>query len=337
MITLSNGRKLEYLTASGAMGFDGKGWFWEKPLIAAGLIDLSLFTVVLRSITLEPRLWPVCNHSWLRPWTWLPFCSQSCVRTIKDGIINKVGLYNPGLQYWCDWIGPNLQYSEVPLIASIFGTLDECVKMTQAVNSYDVIAIEVNASCPNSGHAMDKTAAVINCVSAVKASTSLPVIVKVSVDQDYMEIAKNLRGVAEAVSFNSVPYKVAFPDGPLSPLEKIGKPGTGGGGVSAKAAQAANWKAQGELAEAGYLPVIGSSPAEYGDLHKLWQVINVDAIAFGGIHLPSHPFLLKPWSLFTNPCRPTRYVEMYEAKREAMAAELVAFLKEGSDECVEDQ
>ncbi len=45
MITLSNGHKFEYMAASGALGFDGKGWLHERLFLVIGkscLIRLCL-------------------------------------------------------------------------------------------------------------------------------------------------------------------------------------------------------------------------------------------------------------------------------------------------------
>ena len=55
MITLSNGHSFEYMIASGALGFDGKGWIWERPLVWLGLVRPDLFTVVIKTLTRNPR------------------------------------------------------------------------------------------------------------------------------------------------------------------------------------------------------------------------------------------------------------------------------------------
>ena len=33
MIKLSNNHSFDFVVASGALGFTGKGWWWEKPLL----------------------------------------------------------------------------------------------------------------------------------------------------------------------------------------------------------------------------------------------------------------------------------------------------------------
>lgn len=280
MIRLSNGHKLEYVVASGALAFDGKGWWWERPLLWLGLIKPELFTVVIKSLTLKPR---VGNLRWWKPWT--------CVRLIKGGAVNKVGLTNPGFDWWCKKVAPKLDFQKVRIIVSLFGTEAELVEMARKLNEYgfNLAGIELNVSCPNSGDALQTAGAVIGAVKAVKAVCRCPIIIKVSVDQDYLAIARGLKGVAEAISLNSVPWKTAFPNGgrsPLWPLEK--KVGGGGGGVSGRPAQKHNWKAVKELADQGALPVIAPSVMEFADLPRV-RKLDASAVHFGTM------FLRTPW------------------------------------------
>lgn len=307
MIRFSNGHQFEYMTAGGALGFDGRGWMWEWPLKWCGLMKPRLFTIVLRTLTSDPRTWntdPAANLSWIRPWTWLPWSPWSCVRFLPNGgAVNKVGLYNPGIDWWCNEVAPHLDYANQPLVGSIFGNEDELVPMAHRMDAYDLVGLEVNCSCPNSGHRMDAVAKVVEGVSAVKARSRHPIIVKVSVDQDYIAIARGLKGIAEAISLNSVPWNTAFPGGacktPLWRLEKRVK--GGGGGVSGKPAQRANWKAVEELAADGSLPVIGPSIMEYEDMDRV-RTLGAKAVSFGAIHLRT------PW-------RPTQFVERETLKQ----------------------
>ncbi len=297
MITLTNGHKFEYTVASGAFGFDGKGWLWERPLFWLGTIKPELFTIGLRTLTRQPRLYPKCNLSWIRPWTWLPWSPWSCVRFLPNGgAVNKVGLYNPGIERWCKDVGPKLDFQKNHLVGSIYGDRKELVESAVMLNGFDLVALEVNDSCPNTGHTMSQAETIIENVEAVVESSRHPVIIKVSVDQDYLAIARGLREIAEAISLNSVPWKTAFPDGLKSPLSKLEKSvGGGGGGVSGRPAQKLNWKAVEELARQGSLPVIGPSVMEYEDLERL-RKLGASAISFGAIHLRT------PW-------KPTTIVE----------------------------
>lgn len=284
MITLSNGHKFEYMVASGALGFDGKGWPWERPLVRLGLIKPEFFTVVIKSLTRNPR---VGNLRWWKPWT--------CVRLIPGGSVNKVGLTNPGIDWWCKKVGPKIDSQKFSIMGSIFGEEDELVEMAGRLNPFDLLGLEVNVSCPNTGHAMEMAEMVINSVKAVRRVSRLPIIVKVAANQDYLTIAGGLAGTAEAISLNSVPWKTVFPNDERSPLWKLEKKvGGGGGGVSGKPAQKHNWAAVKALSEQGLIPAIGPSVMEFADLDRV-RKLGAKAVSFGTIHLR------KPWE-------PTRIV-----------------------------
>ncbi len=209
------------------------------------------------------------------------------MRLLPDGgAVNKVGLYNPGIREWCWNIGPYLNYGKYPIMASIFGSTEELVFMTEMLNRFHLVGIEVNYSCPNTqDHPLSPAEQVIDAVKAVKKVSEHPVIVKISVDQDYLAISRGLVGIAEAISINSVPWKTAFPDGRRSLLWELEKKvGGGGGGVSGRPAQVLNWKAVRELAEQGSLPVIAPSIMEFGDMERV-RKCGAKAVSFGTIHL----------------------------------------------------
>ncbi len=291
MITLSNGHAFKYMVASGALAFDGKGWPWERPLVWLGLIKPELFTVVIKSLMRNPR---PGNLRWWRPWT--------CVRLIPGGAVNKVGLTNPGVEWWCREVGPKLDFKKFPTAGSIFGDEKELVEMAEMLNRFDLVALEVNVSCPNTGHAIEQAEMVVNSVKAVKRTSRHPVIVKVSADQDYLTITRGLVGIAEAISLNSVPWKTVFTNGEQTPLAKLEKQvGGGGGGVSGKPAQKHNWAAVEALAKQGSLPVIGPSVMEFEDMEKLRR-LGAKAIGFGAIHLRT------PW-------KPTSFIKKENTER----------------------
>ena len=273
------------MIASGALAFDGKGWPWERPLVWLGLINPELFTVVIKSLTRNPR---PGNLRWWKPWI--------CVRLIPGGSVNKVGLTNPGIEWWCREVGPNLDFQKFPTAGSIFGEEKELVEMAEMLNRFDLVALEVNVSCPNTGHAMEMAEMVVNSVKAVKRASRHPIIVKVSADQDYLTIVRGLVGIAEAVSLNSVPWKTVFTNSEQTPLWRLEKQvGGGGGGVSGKPAQKHNWAAVEALAKQELLPVIGPSVMEFEDMEKLRR-LGAKAISFGAIHLRT------PW-------KPTSFIK----------------------------
>ncbi len=285
MITLSNGHNFKYVVASGALSFDGQGWPWEKPLLWLGLIKPELFTVVIKTLTRHPR---EGNLRWWKPW--------ECVRLIPGGSVNKVGLTNPGVEWWCLKVAPKIDFNKFSIVGSIFGDRKELVEMARMMNCFGLKAIEVNPSCPNTGHAMQDTETVVEDVKAVKKVSRHPIIVKVSVKQDYLAIAHCLARIAEAISLNSVPWEIVFPNGERSSLWRLEKRvGGGGGGVSGKPAQKYNWEAVEKLSRQGSLPVIGPSVMKFEDLICV-RSLGASAISFGSI------FLRAPW-------RATRIVE----------------------------
>jgi dihydroorotate dehydrogenase len=293
MITLSNGHTIEYVVASGALGFDGRGWPWERPLVWAGLIRPELFTVVGKTVTLDPH---PGNLRWWKPW--------ECIRPLPGGgWVNKVGLTNPGFDWWCRKIGPRINRKKINFVCSIHGNRKELVEMTKRLNGFKLAAIEVDVSCPNIRHEDETAKTIVGDVNAVCWVSRHPVIVKVSVDQDYLAVTRGLEGIAEAIDLNAVLWETIFPD-VKSPLSKLqARVGGGGGGVSGRPAQKHNWAAAKALAEQGSLPVIAPSIMEFADLARV-RAQGASAVSFGAIHL------LTPW-------KPTSIVrkDMQNAKR----------------------
>lgn len=291
MITLSNKHSFEFMAASGALAFDGRGWPWEQPLRLAGFLKPELFTIVTKSLTLKPRRG---NLRWWNP--------LRCVRLIRGGTVNAVGLTNPGVEAWVRDIYPQVaqaaEQSNWAFVCSIAGEdLQEYMEMAIRLKECRaLVALEINASCPNSPSELAQNSqAVIDTAKALKYVAPWPLILKLSCTHDYVKIAKVLEGVVEAISINSVPWPVAFPE-KKSPLAKFG-----GGGVSGKAVQPLTWKMVSELAAQTKIPVIGASVWEYGDIAKLFGM-GTKAIAFGSI------FLRYPW-------RPTRFVQKWRAQK----------------------
>lgn len=115
-----------------------------------------------------------------------------------SGLINSVGLQNPGLDAVCEKELPDLaKLYRKPVIANISGfSLDEYVDCAAAMDQQEQVGIiEVNVSCPNvhnGGMAYGvcpESAAQVT--TAVKAVTSKPVYIKLSPNvTDIVEIAK---------------------------------------------------------------------------------------------------------------------------------------------------
>lgn len=286
MIKLSNGHEFEYMAASGALAFDGKGWPWEWPLRWMGLLDPSLFTVVIKTLTYKPRKG---NLRWYNPF--------GCVRLIKGGTVNSVGLTNKGYQWWCSKIGSKIS-KDMSLAGSIFcEDPDEVAEMALILSAFDLKALELNASCPNTeGGVLDNSETIIKCCLAAKAVTRLPLILKLSVVHDIVKIIPEVEGIIEAVSINSVPWNIIFPN-KKSPLAHLG-----GGGVSGKAASPFTWDFAEIMASKFSVPVIGPSVWDFEDIQELRE-LGSKAISFGSVFIPY------PW-------RPTLFVRRDMRKEE---------------------
>jgi len=119
------------------------------------------------------------------------------------GMLNAIGLQNPGVNAVVDRILPGLDFSETRFIANVSGsTVEEYVYVTERFNDSAIDAIEINISCPNVkeggvafGNDPEMSARV---VAACRAVTDKPIITKLSPNQT--DIAGNARLCIEAGS-----------------------------------------------------------------------------------------------------------------------------------------
>ena len=123
------------------------------------------------------------------------------------GMLNSVGLQNPGIDAFISDELPFLRGFDTVVIANISGnTLEEFAEMAEKLSDTAVDMIEVNVSCPNvkAGGIMFGTShdAVAKITNAVKRCSDIPVMVKLSPNvTDITEIAKAAEGAgADAIS-----------------------------------------------------------------------------------------------------------------------------------------
>jgi len=117
------------------------------------------------------------------------------------GMLNAIGLQNPGCDKVVDEILPELDFGETRFIANVSGsTIEEYVRVTRKFDASPIDAIEVNISCPNVkeggvafGNDPDMSARVIE---ACRANTRKPLIAKLSPNQT--DIQQNARRCIEA-------------------------------------------------------------------------------------------------------------------------------------------
>ena len=119
------------------------------------------------------------------------------------GMLNSIGLQNPGVDAVVDDILPGLDFSETRFFANVSGsTIEEYERVTKRFDDSPIDAIEINISCPNVkeggvqfGNDPDMSARV---VAACRAQTSKPIVTKLSPNQT--DIALNARLCIEAGS-----------------------------------------------------------------------------------------------------------------------------------------
>lgn len=114
----------------------------------------------------------------------------------KSGIINAMGLPNPGIDHYIEEIKYTKKILHIPLIVSVYGyTADEYALVAQKAADAGSDAIELNVSCPHVQHTGSEIGAnpkiLAEVVCKVKAATKKPIIVKISPNvTDIVEVAK---------------------------------------------------------------------------------------------------------------------------------------------------
>ncbi|WP_442785809.1 dihydroorotate dehydrogenase [Lentibacillus sp. Marseille-P4043] len=119
------------------------------------------------------------------------------VAETASGMLNAIGLQNPGVEKIIDHEVANLANYDVPIIANVAGsTLEEYVQVAQAFNRTNgVHALELNISCPNVKEGgiqfgTDPSMAAM-VTERVKEVSDLPVYVKLSPNvSDIVSMAK---------------------------------------------------------------------------------------------------------------------------------------------------
>ncbi len=208
------------MTASGTAGHGAE---------LAPYVDLgALGAVVVKSLSPEP-------------WAGNP---PPRVHPAAAGMLNSVGLANPGVDAWLRRDLPALAATGARVVASIWGfTADDYGKAAhalavamQAGKAEGLVAVEVNVSCPNLedrrhlfAHSCAGTAAAVAAAAAALAAAGLPVWAKLSPNvADVTEIAAAaLEAGAEAVTLVNTMAGLA-----LDPATGRPRLGAGGGGVS---------------------------------------------------------------------------------------------------------
>ena len=166
---------------SGCVGFG------EEYTRIKGFSNRDAGAICLKGTTLEPRLGNQPHRVYETP----------------AGMLNAIGLQNPGVDRVVQEILPTLDFSETRFIANVSGsTVEEYYEVTRRFDDSPIDAMEINISCPNvkeGGVAFgnDPTMSA-RVVAACRKATNKPIITKLSPNQT--DIAANARGCLEAGS-----------------------------------------------------------------------------------------------------------------------------------------
>jgi dihydroorotate dehydrogenase (NAD+) catalytic subunit len=156
---------------SGCVGFG------EEYTRVQGFSNRDVGAIVLKGTTHEPRLGNSPHRVYETPM----------------GMLNAIGLQNPGVDKVVDEILPGLDFTETRFIANVCGsTIEDYAAVTRRFDDSPIDAIEINISCPNIkeggvsfGNDPDMSARV---VEACRSQTSKPIIAKLSPNQTDIQI-----------------------------------------------------------------------------------------------------------------------------------------------------
>nr|VFJ56162.1 MAG: dihydroorotate oxidase B, catalytic subunit [Candidatus Kentron sp. DK] len=163
----------------------GCAGFGEEYTRVTGFSNREVGAVCLKGTTLEPKLGNRPHRVFETP----------------AGMLNAIGLQNPGARHVVEEILPRLDFSETRYIANIAGaTIEEYAEVVRIFDASPVDAIEINISCPNvreGGMIFGNDPAMsARVVAACRAATKKPLITKLSPNQ--ADIAENARLCIEA-------------------------------------------------------------------------------------------------------------------------------------------
>ena len=164
---------------SGCVGFG------EEYTRVAGFSNRDVGAIVLKGTTGSPRLGNPPHRVAETAW----------------GMLNAIGLQNPGVDHVVRAILPALDFTETRFFANACGsTIEEYVEVTRRFDDSPIDAIEINISCPNVkeggvqfGNVPEMSARV---VAACRAVTRKPLITKLSPNQT--DIRENARRCIDA-------------------------------------------------------------------------------------------------------------------------------------------
>ncbi len=214
------------------------------------------------------------------------------------GMLNSVGLQNPGIDYFIEHELPNLLTKDTVILANIAGsTPEECAEVAAKLDKTDVHMIELNISCPNVkqggaafGTSCDMAAEVTRQVRKV---TNKPLVVKLSPNvTSITDIAKAVEAAgADAVSLINTLLGMRIDINTGRPILRNNVGGMSGPAVFPIAVRMV-W----QVANAVQIPVIGMGGVSSGRDAIELMMAGASAVQVGA-------------AIFTDPCAPVRIAE----------------------------
>lgn len=200
-----------------------------------------------------------------------------------SGVLNCIGLENPGAEAFVADILPTLAQYDVPIFANISGnTLEEYEFMAKTLTVEGVAALEVNISCPNVkcggmafGVQAESAAAVCK---AVKTHTDLPVIMKLSPNvTDIVEIARTVEAAgADGISMINTLLGMSVDLRTRKPLL-----GNIYGGLSGPAVKPVALRLTHQVAQAIDIPIMGGGGIMTGEDALEFMLVGADIVSVG--------------------------------------------------------
>jgi len=202
------------------------------------------------------------------------------------GMLNGIGIQNPGIEAWVEEVGPRLRGLSVPVWGSaVAHEVDGFGSVARGLTHAGVDAVEVNLSCPNLDDgqlfALDPGAAA-SVVAEVRAATTLPIGAKLSPNSE--RIADVAEAVAQAgadwVVLTNTVWGAAF-----DPVTR--RPRLSGivGGLSGSSLKPIALRCVWEVASAlPGLPIVGCGGVATGRDVAEYLLAGASAVAIGTVH-----------------------------------------------------
>ena len=127
------------------------------------------------------------------PWTGNP---TPRVAEVSCGMLNAIGLQNPGMEVFCQRDIPFLKKYDTKIVVNVCGkSVSDYLEVVEKLSDTDIDMMEINISCPNvkeGGIAFGQDPKAVEAITkAVKAKAKQPIIMKLSPNvTDITEMAK---------------------------------------------------------------------------------------------------------------------------------------------------